>query len=170
MKQPAASHPGKICTKCLSFKEADKFGKESRAKDGLRSACTSCRVKGNAPWNKANADRKAIYGKRYREANREYVKIKQWAYALLNPEKIAAKKARRRAAELRRVPAWADKLEIVQVYEACELMTLVTGVPHEVDHILPLRGKYVSGLHVASNLQIITRTENRSKANKWVPE
>ena len=36
-----------------------------------------------------------------------------------------------------------------------------------VDHIIPLQGKNISGLHVYDNLQIITETENSIKHNSW---
>ena len=38
---------------------------------------------------------------------------------------------------------------------------------HHVDHIIPLHGKLVSGLHVESNLQVITQAANCTKSNKY---
>ena len=76
--------------------------------------------------------------------------------------------ALRRAAKLQRIPAWlTDKhrKEIAVIYKQAVQITARTGIAHHVDHILPLRGKDISGLHVPSNLQILTETENLSKGN-----
>ena len=76
--------------------------------------------------------------------------------------------ALRRAAKLQRIPAWlTDKhrKEIAAIYKQAAQITAHTGIAHHVDHILPLQGKNISGLHVPSNLQILTATENKSKGN-----
>lgn len=49
-------------------------------------------------------------------------------------------------------------------------MTLATGIPHEVDHVVPLLGKTVSGLHVENNLRVIPMLENRRKSNIFIGE
>lgn len=73
-----------------------------------------------------------------------------------------AKVVRKRIDKCRgdRVPKWADKNKIYEVYNNCP-----DG--YSVDHIIPLNGKIVSGLHVASNLQYITKEENNFKRNKF---
>ena len=58
------------------------------------------------------------------------------------------------------------KSNIKAIYELCKQLTKLTGVKHEVDHIVPLCGEYVSGLHVPWNLRVITREENAKKSNK----
>jgi hypothetical protein len=70
-----------------------------------------------------------------------------------------AKEARRRAAKLKATPTWADAEKIRQVYLNCPI-----GM--EVDHIVPLQGKEVRGLHVHYNLQYLTESENCRKHNK----
>jgi hypothetical protein len=62
-----------------------------------------------------------------------------------------------------RMPKWADKEQIRHFYEQAKLLTQTTGVAHEVDHIVPLNGKYVSGLHVPHNMRVITKEENYAK-------
>ena len=78
--------------------------------------------------------------------------------------------ALRRAAKLQRTPAWlTDKhrKEIAAIYKRAAQITARTGIAHHVDHILPLQGKNISGLHVPSNLQILTETENKTKGNTY---
>ena len=96
------------------------------------------------------------YHKEYRSGNRD------WA------DKHSARQAQRRADKLDRTPAWADLDAIELIYQNRPYCT-VKGVPaiYHVDHIIPLKGKYVSGLHVAENLQYMYPTLNLQKSNKW---
>lgn len=74
--------------------------------------------------------------------------------------------ANERARMLHRMPAWADKKAMREVYERARQLTISTGIPHQVDHIIPLQGELVSGLHVSANLQILTGEENSRKRNQ----
>lgn len=77
--------------------------------------------------------------------------------------------AKRRAAELNRTPVWADDWKIEQFYKEARKLTRLHGIQFHVDHIIPLQGRLVSGLHVQNNLQIITASENYSKNNTFIP-
>lgn len=80
----------------------------------------------------------------------------------------AAMQARRRAAKLRATPPWltkSDNDQIKAVYLAAAELTKNTGIPHDVDHIVPLQGKTVCGLHVAWNLRPIPASANRAKGS-----
>lgn len=72
------------------------------------------------------------------------------------------------AAELKATPKWADLKAIASFYREAQRLTEETGIPYEVDHIVPLRHKLASGLHVSANLRVITRAENRSKSNRFI--
>lgn len=77
--------------------------------------------------------------------------------------------ARRRSGKLLATPGWlteADEDSIRALYAEAVVLSETTGIPFEVDHIVPLRGKTVSGLHVPWNLQVIARSANRRKQNK----
>jgi len=102
------------------------------------------------------------------------VRVKHSAVSLRwarnNPDKANIKSLKRKLSKLRRTVAWADNQKIAAFYNEAALLTMTTGVRHSVDHIIPLRGKLVSGLHVHNNLQILTQSENSRKGNKWQPE
>ena len=74
--------------------------------------------------------------------------------------------AARRAGLSQATPVWADRAAIRAVYVECMRLTQETGVPHEVDHIVPLNGVNVCGLHVHWNLRPLKATANREKSNR----
>jgi len=66
-------------------------------------------------------------------------------------------------------PEWCDRDAIRNIYMDCKIKTLITGIPHHVDHIIPIAGELVCGFHVHTNLRIITAKENLTKNNKFNP-
>jgi hypothetical protein len=68
------------------------------------------------------------------------------------------------------VPKWASKKAMSAVYEEAYRKTAETGVPHQVDHIVPLRNPFVCGLHVEHNLRVLTAEQNLRKANFYWPD
>lgn len=92
------------------------------------------------------------------------------AYDKANPDKAAYRVVLRISRKKRATPPWVDLEAIKQVYADCAAITQMLGEPHQVDHIYPLRGKTVCGLHVAANLQILTARENVIKSNSHPDE
>ena len=76
----------------------------------------------------------------------------------------ASKVAARRSSKMQRTPIWSDLSKIRLIYAKAREAGMV------VDHIVPLQGKLVSGLHVPENLQIISAIENMKKGNRFTIE
>lgn len=125
-------------------------------------------------WQKANQKRLSEWGAAYYINNLKKIKARQSAYAKANPDKINSLSAKRKAAKLQRTPSWLTKndfKEIQKFYILSHKLTEETGIQYHVDHIIPLRGKNVSGLHVPWNLQVIPAygpNGNCSKNNKLI--
>lgn len=147
------------------------------------------RERNRAYWL-ANRDRLKEASKAWRERNAEKVREAQrekYRHRRSQPESIEKDRARakqhyqshkgyyfaksqaRRGVQRQAIPKWLDDQqwsEIEKIYSECSRRSEETGVKHEVDHIVPLRGDSVSGLHVPWNLQILTAEENRAKGAK----
>ena len=83
-----------------------------------------------------------------------------------------ANDAKRHAAKIQRTPAWLtidDLWMLEQAYDLAAMRTKLFGFSWHVDHVLPLQGKYVSGLHVPTNVRVIPGVENVRKANRYLP-
>lgn len=122
-------------------------------------------------WKSANQklhrDSANARNRKYAAANHEKLRDKNLVWEKANPGKVLAKAAKRRAAKLRAIPLWADQDAINRIYERAQTFR-VTGQDVHVDHIVPLQGKTVCGLHVHDNLQIIDAQANWSKSNSLV--
>ena len=129
-------------------------------------------------WNKDNPEKIKKYKSKYRmtEETKEKIRKIRRDYYRENKEYFAeyAKEHRRknrdyycfidsnyRASKKNRTPSWADLDSIKDVYKESQYFQL------EVDHIIPLHGALVSGLHVWENLQLLTPAENRKKSNNF---
>lgn len=89
------------------------------------------------------------------------------AYRAANKHKACEYAARRRARTEQATPSWADLEKIQRVYRQAQLVNAIWPGMFEVDHIVPLLGSTVCGLHVETNLRIVDAFENRSKGNSW---
>lgn len=85
-----------------------------------------------------------------------------------NPARVKANKIKYETKRNLATPSWVTKEDLKAmnaIYNEARELTKVTGKRHEVDHIIPINGEKVSGLHVLSNLQVLTQVENVSKSN-----
>ena len=136
-------------------------------------------------WSAKNPEKVREYARKTKLKNAEAIRVAAVRYRQENPEKrkqttrnwrqnnkhlVAAAQQRRHAAELKRTPSWLsddDHWVMQQAYELAALRTKLFGFIWHVDHIIPLQGKRVSGLHVPRNLQVIPGVENMRKLNKF---
>lgn len=110
-----------------------------------------------AAYRSAHLAERRVYGAMYQEKIR--VQNKTWREA--NRSRLCAHTALRTASKLQATPIWADLELIRDMYLEAEYQQM------EVDHIVPLRGKNVCGLHCEGNLQLLTKQDNRIKGNRF---
>lgn len=118
-------------------------------------------------WSKAHPESQAKRSRKWFLANKEKASSSAREYRKRNLGRHSAKAARHRAESFQRTPAWADLNAISEIYDQASALR-AAGEMVEVDHIVPLRGKTVSGLHVESNLQIIPALKNKAKSNHFL--
>lgn len=121
-------------------------------------------------WAAANPDKRAQSIKKWREENRDQHNAVNRDWNARNKPKKAALEAKRRAAILQRTPNWLtdDDLWIIEeAYDLAALRTQTFGFAWHVDHVIPLQGRKVSGLHVPENLQVIPGSDNVKKHNSY---
>ena len=143
------------------------------------------RLASSKEWAQQNAEKMREYSKAYKLRNKEKIAERSKLYVQQNPKKRqattkayrASHKAegaetvrRRQAKLLQRTPKWLSVDDIwmmKQAYELAALRTKLFGFVWHVDHVIPLQGKLVSGLHTPYNLQVIPGDENVRKLNHF---
>ncbi len=174
------SEDSKWCPQCKIFKETIKFSEDIHNSTGYKCWCSECfdkyrkqdvvqeRIKIISQHyyleNKEKINQQAVeYYERTKEERKEYYDnyYREHAYehrARCDGWRIYKKEA---------TPKWANMEKVRAIYDRAAELTLTTGILHEVDHIIPLRHPLVCGLHVETNLQVLTQIENRKKSNKF---
>jgi hypothetical protein len=165
----------KTCTRCHAVKSYELFYKQAvNSKDGYQAHCKACDNARKKDWALKNPELAAAYRKtsdinRYKNyKSKVQEKNKNWK--INNPSKVSAMDAKRRAAVNLRKPSWftdEDHWMVEQAYELAQLRTQIFGFKWHVDHVVPLQGKLVSGLHTPYNLQVIPASKNLSKSNQF---
>lgn len=172
----------KTCTVCSKEKEEAEF-------EHWRNQCKKCRAAKQKitrrAWYTRNQKHEIMRTKKWREDHLEHKKVYRKAeyakhkvaakeavktYRKENPAKVNAWSRKRQCAKVKRTPKWVNKDHLWMIQEAYELAKTreqIFGFSWHVDHIIPLRGKLVSGLHVIQNLQVIPGKANIEKRNNF---
>jgi hypothetical protein len=159
----------KTCSKCKEEKLFVEFSRRTASASGYRSQCKDC-VK---QYREANKENILDYWKQHYESNKERITGRHRKYRKENPAKTAYLTAKRRATKLQATPNWLtlqERQQIKDIYKEAHVMKLAEGKDYHVDHIVPLQGQNVCGLHVPWNLQILEASENRTKSNKLLED
>lgn len=168
----SAYNAGRYASNPDRFKEAVRSYARTNVdavKEGKRKRYLANRnemLRRHAAYYAQNRAKKDAYRRRYAKANPK--KERDWSTncRLRAPEKHAARTALRAARKKRATPAWANLELVGAYYTMAAWLTQETGVPHHVDHIEPLRGKHVCGLHNEFNLQVLPARVNIAKSNR----
>lgn len=181
----------KTCKKCGENKKLSRFAVETHTKSGYAVICKDCvnlarrtkyaedseykakRLANNKKAIEASGITPSEYQKIWKSNNEEsYKAIRERTYQK-NRVGYMLRAKQRKAYIKERTPSWLTELDhfvIRCIYDKARELTDTYGIPFEVDHIIPLRGETVSGLHCPSNLQILAQSENRAKRNTFIQE
>ena len=114
-----------------------------------------------------NKEKLKVTNSKWRSRNKDKLQGQQREYYLRNKTKLDLYSLHRKLYIKQATPKWANIEAIEHIYNSRDVLTESTGIEHHVDHIVPLRGKLVCGLHCEDNLRVITKSENKKKSNKW---
>ena len=172
---------------CTESKPLEEYHNSKSFPLGKAYTCKACSKARSKIWNTQNKERKKKTGQLHYQENKdvylERARTLNWIkknpernkelkslWAKNNRGKRASYVAKRRACKLQATPPWLTKAQlqdITDVYQKCVEVSRLTNEVHHVDHIVPLQGKNVCGLHVAWNLEVIPASMNISKSNKF---
>ena len=140
---------------------------ERYAQNGRCVSCCAVAQRKNR-WRLRNPEKHAANFAAWRVLNIERDRINSRLWQKQNHAKVVAAIAGRKAARLKATPRWCDLSAVRSVYDVATRLTISTGIQHHVDHIVPLQGAGVCGLHVPWNLRPIPALENKRKGNRQV--
>ena len=165
----------KICSMCKT--NPKKIG---------QSYCSPCISKYQKNRYKEKKEEILKYQKSYIEKNKEVVYERNKKYKIENKKKykqqiknwiqknsyiVNAINRKRREQKRNSVPMWLTEDDfwiIKEAYKLAKLRSELFGIKFHVDHIIPIKGKNVCGLHSPNNLQVIPAQENLRKGNSFL--
>lgn len=150
----------KRCSKCGQILNLNNFSINSKEPDGLRAHCKDCCKE---EWKAHYDNHKEEMLQRAREyyaSNKQERKEYNKAYYYANTDLYVEHRIKRQLREKDAIANWANLEEINKIYSKCP-------EGYHVDHIIPLQGKSVCGLHTENNLQYLSPEDNLRKSNSF---
>lgn len=171
-----------VCVECRRLREKARYYADPEKTKAIVSKkyqkhAEKLKAKRRLAYENNKEQEKLVAKKRsaeWRKNNPNHVgtKISKIQWKIKNPHKVRAETVKRRVAKISRTPSWLtdeDHWMIEQAYDLARQRSMLFGFAWHVDHVLPLQGKFVCGLHVPENLQVIPWFDNVKKANRYLP-
>lgn len=164
----------KVCNRCSIEKDLSQFYTSSHknGKAYYRSACKACTLKDRKKYQGENRTQIECRRKQFYNENKPRVKAQQKVWRDKNLLSRVVRNAKRRSVQGRATIPLTTQQEqqIKDFYWLAKDLTVVSGETYHVDHIVPLQGKNVCGLHVPWNLQVLPADINLSKGNRYADD
>lgn len=170
----------RACRSCASEENRENYLRnQEKRQDAARIRVAEWRSRpGNAEknrenalaWYRENGEIARRHAAEWRAANPERKKEADRNWRAANPERVAAYIRAYKKRRARATPAWANEFFLAEAYELAARRTAATGVCWEVDHLVPLQGRAVCGLHVENNIAVIPQSINCAKSNRRWPD
>lgn len=157
----------KTCSTCRQPLPVEAFSKKASTADGLQHVCKECHKVHARKQYLSNKERHRALQRAWRADNPDYDKDGGRRRAAKrraeHADKVNANTAARKSYVKQATPPWANPFFIAQAYHIAKVREGMLGGKWHVDHVIPLRGKTVCGLHVENNLQVIPASINLKK-------
>lgn len=137
------------------MKMSKEYAREHKRKQRLNTVFKETELERNRAWAALNADK---------------ISQQKKEYYLANKEELKKAKQKRYVERRNRIVSWGTELTSLvyaEAYDLIEKRNKITGIQWSIDHIIPIKGKTVSGLDVWNNLQVIPLSENKRKHNSY---
>ena len=173
---PSTSSPvfelTKLCPKCEQTLPTTSFFKNKGRVDGLQGYCKLCKCLRDRQYDAENREKlnEAARTRRLSKESRQSHLDALTRYRAKNKAIRAKLQMARKSSKLKRTPAWLTDSDVDRIkclYQLAAMRNRESGQSWHVDHIIPLQGEFVSGLHVPSNLRVIPALENMRKSNHY---
>jgi hypothetical protein len=167
----------RICSKCRVEKPLTSYYTSKTDCLGHQRYCKPCASRAAIDWRKESPENKAAAMAaitRWTKNNPQKKYAYQQRWNNKNKARLAALRANQKRLRMHGMrqaqPTWANTFFIREIYHLSRLRTELTGIPHDVDHIIPLKSDLVCGLHCEANLAVVPASVNRKKLNTTWPD
>ena len=153
------------CTACKQVLNLFCFNNKKNGLYGVRSQCKICLAEHRKLRSEKIKQDESLAHKKWYLKNKSRLAILSKAWTVANKDSVYARNKARKRKLYTCTPSWANITAIKTEYKLAQWCSKVMGIPYHVDHIIPIRGKTVCGLHVETNLRVIPAVDNIKKYN-----